>query len=148
MEAVDLLLLHTVDPEVSLEESVGTLAELATEGRAKAVGVCNVDADQLARARATTGIAAVQNHLNMRDREHLQLAHDCADDGITFMAWWPLRGGALLEDAELTATATERGLTPAQLALTWIHETAPEVIPIVGFTEERELLEALALEPS
>ena len=144
VEAVDLLLLHTLDPEVPLEESVGALADLVTEGRAKAMGVSNVDSTELSRARAVAEIAAVQNHLNLRDREHLELARECAEEGIAFLAWWPLRGGALLSDAELIASATGLGLTPAQGALAWIHAGAPDATSIVGFTSEKELLELLA----
>ena len=142
-EHVDLLLLHTIDPGVPLEESVGALAELAAEGRAGGIGVCNVSAPELARASAVAEIAAVQNHLNLRDREHASLALACAAAGIRFFGWWPLRGGALVADDRIAALASHCEVSAAELALAWIHARAPAATPIVGFTDPAELGAAL-----
>ena len=49
---IDLFYLHTVDPAVPLEESLGALAELRAEGKIRLAAVSNVDAAQLERARA------------------------------------------------------------------------------------------------
>src|ERR671936_1209256 len=51
VERIDLYQLHAVDPEVPLEESVGTLAELRDEGKIGHLGLSNVDTEQLGRAR-------------------------------------------------------------------------------------------------
>ena len=142
-EHVDLLLLHTIDPGVPLEESVGALAELAAEGRAGRIGVCNVGVPELDRAREVAEIAAVQNHLNLRDREHVPLALACADAGIRFFGWWPLRGGALVADDRIAALASRCEISAAELALAWIHARAPAATPIVGFTHPAELGAAL-----
>src|SRR5512132_1848350 len=42
LERIELYQLHTVDPQVPLEESVGTLTELQAEGKVGQIGVCNV----------------------------------------------------------------------------------------------------------
>ena len=61
-EAIGLYYLHSVDPETPLEESLGALAEQVDRGAIRAVGVSNVDAGQLERARRVVPVAAVQNH--------------------------------------------------------------------------------------
>jgi aryl-alcohol dehydrogenase-like predicted oxidoreductase len=44
---------------VPLEESLGALIELREAGKVRAIGICNVDCDQLEAARAVTEIASV-----------------------------------------------------------------------------------------
>jgi aryl-alcohol dehydrogenase-like predicted oxidoreductase len=141
--AADALLLHTIDPDVPVEESVGALADLAEAGLAGQIGVCNVTAQTLARAQDVAPIAIVQNPLNAIDTEHLGLAEDCATAGIAFTAWWPLRGGALARHPHLIQLARPFGLTAAQLALAWFRVAVPDVLPVVGFTQPFELDEAL-----
>ena len=110
VESADALLLHTVDPDVPVQESIGALAELAEAGLARQIGICNVDDRTLALARGVAPIAFVQNPLNAIDTEHLDLAASCAAAGIGFIAWWPLRGGELARDPTLAAVA--RSLRP------------------------------------
>src|SRR3954464_6744631 len=51
LERIDVYQLHTVDPNVPLEESVGALVELRDEGKIAHIGLSNVNTEQLARAR-------------------------------------------------------------------------------------------------
>jgi aryl-alcohol dehydrogenase-like predicted oxidoreductase len=46
LELIDLYQLHTVDPRVPLEESIGALVELHAEGKIRHIGVCNVSVEQ------------------------------------------------------------------------------------------------------
>jgi len=76
LDGIGLYQLHVVDAAVPIEESVGTLSELQSEGKVVALGVCNVDLEQLARARSTAEIVSVQNRLSLAelaalDRERL-----------------------------------------------------------------------------
>ena len=141
--AADTLLLHTIDPDVPVEESVGALADLAEAGLARQIGVCNVNRRTLARAHDVAPIAVVQNLLNAIDTEHLGLAEDCAAAGIAFTAWWPLRGGELARHPHLIELARPFGLTAAELALAWFRVAVPDALPVVGFTRRFELEEAL-----
>jgi pyridoxine 4-dehydrogenase len=60
LERIDLYQLHTVDPKVPLEESLGALAELQRQGKIRHIGVSNFDARELARARKVATVVAVQ----------------------------------------------------------------------------------------
>ena len=51
LERIDLYQLHRHDPEVPIEESVGALEQLRTEGKIRLIGVSNVSLDAAARAR-------------------------------------------------------------------------------------------------
>ena len=59
-ETIDLYYLHRVDPQVPIEESIGAMSELVSQGKVRHLGVSEVTADQLRRANAIHPIAAVQ----------------------------------------------------------------------------------------
>src|SRR4051794_4854749 len=95
VERIDVYQLHAVDPEVPFEESVGTLSDLREEGKVGHVGLSNVDADQLARAREIVPIVSVQNRYSIGDRESEAALEACERDGIAFIPWFPLAAGGL-----------------------------------------------------
>ena len=68
LDRIDLYQLHTPDPKVPYEESIGALKELQDEGKIRLVGVSNVDLDQLATARSIVDVVSVQNRYNLTDR--------------------------------------------------------------------------------
>ena len=61
LERIDVYQLHTVDPKVPIEESVGALADLHDEGKIAHIGVSNVSEAELGRARAVVPVVSVQN---------------------------------------------------------------------------------------
>ena len=77
VERIDLYQLHRVDPSVPIEESIGALAELQSEGKVRHIGVSEVGLELLKRARAVTSIATVQNRYNVADREHEAVLEHC-----------------------------------------------------------------------
>ncbi|MFF0082418.1 aldo/keto reductase [Streptomyces canus] len=93
---VDLLYLHRVDPEVPVEESIGTMAELATAGKARLLGISEAGEDSLRRAHATHPMAALQSEFSLSTREPQRtLLPVCRELGIGFVAWGPLSRGLL-----------------------------------------------------
>ncbi len=63
VEVIDLYFLHRVDPVVPLAESWGALAGLVTEGKVRALGLCEVGVAELELAHAIHPVAAVQSEL-------------------------------------------------------------------------------------
>src|SRR5438105_2468993 len=61
LERIDLYQLHHPDPIVSLDDSVGTLAQLKSEGKIRLVGLSNVTQEHIERARRIVPIVSVQN---------------------------------------------------------------------------------------
>src|SRR5690349_23272287 len=68
LERIDLYQLHTVDPKVPLEVSVGTLADMQREGKVRHIGLSNVSVKELERARKIVPIVSVQNRYSLADR--------------------------------------------------------------------------------
>ena len=133
VDRIDLYQLHTVDPAVPLEVSLGALVELQAEGKIRHIGICNVSVPELERALAVAPVASVQNRLSLADRSSLALAALCERNGIAFVAWAPLGKGALAgEDRTLAGIAPDLGATSAQVALAWLLHVSPTTIPIPG----------------
>src|SRR5437763_6867367 len=65
LERIDLYQFHRPDPDVPLEESLGTLVDLQAEGKIAHIGVSNVTVDQLRQAQKITEIVSVQNRYNL-----------------------------------------------------------------------------------
>ncbi len=95
IERIDLYQLHTIDPAVPLEDSIGELVRLKEEGKIRHIGVSNFDADELARARRIVAIVSVQNRYNVADRESDAVLKVCEREGIAFIPWRPLAQGRL-----------------------------------------------------
>ncbi len=133
VERIDLFQLHAVDPAVPIEESIGALSELRAEGKVRHVGVCNVDADQLARALAVEPVVSVQNRFSLADRSSRDVIELCARNGLAFIAWAPLAKGTLTRAQHaLDAIAKRHEATPGQVALSWILAASPATVPIPG----------------
>lgn len=152
LERIDLYQLHSVDPQVPLEESVGTLAKLQQEGKIRHIGVSNVDARQLASARKLVQIVSVQNRYSLADRHSEGVLEACERSGIAFLPWFPLALGELARaKGRLAQIARSRGWTSAQVALAWLLRRSPAMVPIPGTSSAEHLEEnvgAAALELS
>ena len=141
VERIDLYQLHVVDAAVPIEESVGALAELQAEGKVDALGVCNVDLEQLARARSTAEIVSVQNRLSLAERSADDVRAQCDRDGLAFIAWAPLAKGFLARAEPLAKIARAHGATPAQVALAWLLHRSPRLAVIPGTSSASHLEE-------
>ena len=145
VERIDLYQLHTVDPKVPYEESVGALAELQREGKIRQIGISNVDTDQLAQARGLVEVVSVQNRYNLTDRGSEAVLDVCTEAGIGFIPWFPLAVGQLAgEGAPLSELAAARAMTPGQLALAWLLHRSPVMLPIPGTSSIAHLEENVA----
>jgi aryl-alcohol dehydrogenase-like predicted oxidoreductase len=95
LERIDLFQLHTLDPQVPLEDQVGLFAELQREGKIRHIGLSNVSVDEIRRAQAIAPIATVQNRYNLADRGSEDVLEYCAAAGIGFIPWFPIATGKL-----------------------------------------------------
>jgi len=68
-DRLDLLYLHAPDPAVPIEDSAGALKRLLEAGKARAIGLSNASAANLARFAAVCPLAACQMQFNMLQRE-------------------------------------------------------------------------------
>jgi aryl-alcohol dehydrogenase-like predicted oxidoreductase len=93
---VDLYYLHRVDPGTPIEETVGAMAELVSEGKVRHLGLSEAAPDTLRRAHAVHPITALQTEYSLwtRDVEE-SILPTCRELGIGFVAYSPLGRGFL-----------------------------------------------------
>jgi pyridoxine 4-dehydrogenase len=147
-ETIDLYYLHRVDPETPLEESLGAIAAYRERGQIRQVGLSEVGIDELERGRQVVPIAAVQNRYSLVERTREEVVDHCAEQGIAFVPFFPLRG---TDTPAVIDLAARRGATPEQVALAWLLARSPAMLPIPGTLSLEHLqqnLEALELELS
>jgi pyridoxine 4-dehydrogenase len=133
LDAIDLWQLHRIDPDVPLEEQFGAIRELRDEGKIRFVGVSEVSVDELRRAGEVLDVATVQNRFNIADQTADDVLRACEADGIGFLPWAPMDMGRLAgSTGALTGVAARHGATPAQIALAWLLQRSPVMLPIPG----------------
>ncbi|MGH7562870.1 MAG: aldo/keto reductase [Gemmatimonadota bacterium] len=145
LETIDLYQLHTVDPDVPLEESVGALKDLQDEGKVRHVGLSNVSVAELEVARGIVDVVSVQNRYSLADRGSEDVLERCEELAMGFIPWFPLAAGKLTaERSALTEVARAHEATPAQIALAWLLDRSPVMLPIPGTSSAEHLEENVA----
>jgi len=145
MERIDLYQLHAVDSAVPMEDSLGELSRLQTEGKIRHIGLSNVSVEQLQRARKLVPIVSVQNRYNLTDRAAEDVLQVCAREGIGFLPWYPVAAGDLAKPGgPLDRAAKAHAVTPAQVALAWLLLHSPVMLPIPGTSSIAHLEENVA----
>jgi len=106
IDVIDVYYMHRRTPDVPLEESVGAMADLVAQGKVRALGLCEVSADELRRAHAIHPIAALQSEWSLFSRTIEQQVVPAASSlGITVVPFAPL-GRGLLTGKGFSATLT------------------------------------------
>lgn len=96
-DAIDLYYCHRIDPNVPIEQTVETMAELKKEGKIKYLGLSECSAETLRRACKVHHIAAVQVEYSpfSMDIEQMGLLDTCRELGVAVIAYSPLSRGFL-----------------------------------------------------
>jgi pyridoxine 4-dehydrogenase len=145
LERIDLYQLHSPDPQVPLEDSMGALKELQDEGKIRHIGVSNVSVEELERARAVVDVVTVQNRYNLTERHSERVLEACERDGLGFIPWFPLAIGELARPGgPLDELARRHDARPGQLALAWLLARSPVMLPIPGTASVEHLEENVA----
>jgi len=150
LETIDLYQLHAADDQVSLEESIGALADLQREGKIRHIGVSNFELDQLARARRVARIVSVQNRYNVVQRKSADVLDLCMRDGLVFIPWAPIAHGSSQKLANGTGSeklellANAHAASVVQIAIAWLLAKSPVVLPIPGTSSVAHLEENVA----
>lgn len=145
VERIDIYQFHRPDPKVPFEDSLGTLADLRKQGKIRHIGLSNVTTGQLAQARKIVPIVSVQNRYNLTDRESEDVLDACQRDGIAFIPWNPLAVGALTHSSgPLDQIARRHNAAPSQVALAWLLQRSPVMLPIPGTSSVQHLEENVA----
>jgi pyridoxine 4-dehydrogenase len=128
----------------SIAPQVEAIAELQQQGLVRHVGVSTVDAQQIAEARSITPIVTVQNCYNLADRTDDDLIDRLADDGVSYVPYFPLGGFTPLQSAALDGVAERLGASPMLVAQAWLLQRSPNVLLIPGTSSLEHLRENLS----
>jgi pyridoxine 4-dehydrogenase len=150
LEQIAVYQFHRPDPDVPLEDSIGTLVALKEEGKIRHIGLSNVNEDQLRRAQAMTAIVSIQNRYNPGDRRSDTLVDLCEQEEMTFLPWAPIQN--LDRFPALTDIAKRHDTTVHQIALAWLLARSETMLTIpgtgsIGHLEENVAAAGLRLDP-
>jgi pyridoxine 4-dehydrogenase len=145
LDRIDLYQLHTVDRKVPIEESVGALKQMQDAGKIRHIGLSNVDRKEIDRARKIVPIVSVQNRYNIQDRDSEDVLIYCEKEKLGFLPWFPIGGGRGLKPKNpLNTAAKAHGVSVFQVALAWLLERSPVMLPIPGTSSVAHLEENVA----
>ena len=153
-DVIDLYYLHRPPEDAEIEETVGAMAELVTEGKVRYLGLSEVDEALLRRAHVVHPIAAVQSEYSLWTRDPEPLAPAMRELGIGLVPFSPLGRGFLTATLDrsvlvsgdmrtqlprfvgaageaneriaqtVAAVAARKSVSAAQVALAWVHGRA------------------------
>jgi aryl-alcohol dehydrogenase-like predicted oxidoreductase len=103
-----------------------------------------VSVEELKAAREIVEVVSVQNLYNLTNRKSQDVLDYATAENIAFIPWFPIATGDLAApDSPVAAIAAELGATPAQVALAWLLQKSPVVLPIPGTKSVEHLTENL-----
>ena len=136
LERIDLYQLHTVDRKVPIEDSLGALKKAQDVGKIRHVGLSNVSTQEIERAKKVLPIVSIQNRYNIEDRDSEDVLAYCEKEKMGFLPWAPVGGGgrgSLTKSGNpLEAEAKRHNVSAVQLALAWLLQKSPVMLPIPG----------------
>jgi pyridoxine 4-dehydrogenase len=128
----------------SFRRAVATMIEMRQEDKLHHIGLSNVGLAQLEYALTTTEIASVSNSFSVADQADSEVVDFTTLHGIAYLPWLPLRAGSAEQMRRLSAWGEELNASPAQVALAWLLQRAPNIVPIPGTSTVRHLEENVA----
>jgi aryl-alcohol dehydrogenase-like predicted oxidoreductase len=162
VDVIDLYYQHRVDPAVPIEDTVGAMARLVEQGKVRYLGLSEAGPATIRRAHKVHPISAVQTEFSLLYRTEAEETMETTRKlGIAFVAYAPLGRGFLtgalkeLSDidgrraahprfqgdnflhnrdlvAKIETLASNKGCTPAQIALAWVLAQGDDVVVIPG----------------
>lgn len=172
-DVIDIYQPARVDPAVPIEETIGAIADLISEGKVRYLGVSELTAEQLERAHRVHPVTALEIEYSLATRfiepEILPLARKL---GIGIVAYGALSRGLLtgtldgkfaptdfrahnprfqgdnftrnMDKVKSLQTISGRlGATPSQLAIAWVMAQGPDIVTLVGTSKRARLTENL-----
>jgi pyridoxine 4-dehydrogenase len=143
LNRIEVYQLHAPDPAISFEASVQTLVDLQSEGKIHLIGLSNVTREHIERARKIAQIVSVQNRYSVFDREWEHVVDYCEQNRIAFIPWFPLGSGGVGHEV-LSRIAQAHRVKPIQVAIAWLLQRSPFMLPIPGTSSVEHLEENVA----
>jgi aryl-alcohol dehydrogenase-like predicted oxidoreductase len=145
VEQIGLWQLHRIDPKTPRDEQFGAVKQLIDEGVIRHAGLSEVSVEEIQAASRYFKVATVQNRYNLTDRGSEDVLDYCTQHGIGFIPWYPLAAGTLTETGAMLDTIAHRhGASKGQIALAWLLQRSPVMLPIPGTSQVAHLEQNVA----
>src|SRR6266403_1637619 len=148
LERIDLWQLHRIDRKVPVEESLGAIKKAQDAGKIRHVGLSEVSVAEIEQAKKVVPIVSIQNRYNITDRESEAALNYCQKEKMGFIPWAPIGGGGSRSLSKagtaLEAEAKRHNVSVVQLALAWLLQKSPVMLPIPGTSSLTHLEENMA----
>ena len=158
VERIDLYQLHRIDPTIPLADTLGALQAAQQAGKLRHVGLSEVTPEQIEQAQAILPIVSVQNRYNLSERRSEATLHFCEQHGLAFLPWYPLDAGKFAKAAvdggsahpsahgnhPIAEFAAQHNASVTQIALAWLLQHSPALLPIPGTSSIAHLEENVA----
>jgi aryl-alcohol dehydrogenase-like predicted oxidoreductase len=146
LAAVNLRVMDGSSPGKRFDAQLAALIKARDDGLIDGIGLSNISTEHLRRAVDQTEIVCVQNLFNLADQRWTELLRECSAQEIAFVPFVPLgwpRGvqNAILTNSVLADLGRRLSATPAQIALAWLLDLAPNVLLIAGTRTRQHLTE-------
>ena len=148
LERIDLWQLHRIDRKVPVEESLGAIKKAQDAGKIRHVGLSEVTVAEIEQAKKVVPIVSIQNRYNITDRESEAALNYCQKEKMGFIPWAPIGGSGTRSLSKagnaLEAEAKRHNVSVVQLALAWLLQRSPVMLPIPGTSSLAHLEENMA----
>jgi aryl-alcohol dehydrogenase-like predicted oxidoreductase len=132
LERIDLYQLHRIDKKVPAEDSLGALKEAQQAGKIRHIGLSEVSPEEIERAQKVVPIVSIQNRYNFDDRKWDSAVDYCQQHNLGFLPWAPVGGNRGLSGSAAEAVAKAHNVDVYQVALAWLLQRSPVMLPIPG----------------
>jgi len=146
LDRIDLYQLHRIDPAIPFEETLSFLQGVQEEGLVKHIGLSEVSVEDIKKAEEYVEVVSVQNKYSQDYRKWESVLEYCEQTGKAFIPWNPLNAGNLDNMQTIERVAGRLGVTPHQLALSWLLYHSPNNLLIPGTSSVRHLEENMEAE--
>ena len=118
---VDLLLIHQPNTRTPLEETIGAMDDLVSEGLVEHIGVSNFGVSRLHAAREHANAPILTNQVQYHPFwDQTSMVDYCQIHDLMLTAYSPLAHGGAVDDDLLAEIGARYERTPAQVALRWL----------------------------
>lgn len=141
VDCIDLYQLHRIDSHVPMEDSLGALKKAQEEGLIRYIGLSEVTVEQLEQASKIVEVVTVQNMYNLTERRWEDTLKWCETHNVGFIPWYPLSAGSINSQEVISGIAKKHEASEFQVALAWLLQHSPVMLPIPGTSSVAHLEE-------
>jgi aryl-alcohol dehydrogenase-like predicted oxidoreductase len=170
VDHIDIYRPARLDPQVPIEDTIGAISELIKSGHVRSIGLSEVGVETIRRAHAVHPICDLQIEYSLISRgPETDILPVLEELGIGATAYGVLSRGLLSGSApsgsgdfrsslprfrgenlarnqrlvdQLRKIASEKGMTPSQLAIAWVLAKGSSIVPVIGARKRTQLTEA------